>query len=276
MKALLLAIVFILASFPVRAAEESVYERVMRTGTIRCGYQPWSIYLMKEPNTGTLSGIFYDYLEEMGSNLGLTIEWAEEIGDAEIITALETGRVDANCTILFWNAERARLADFVEPIFYMGTEVFARDGDTRFDNTPQAINNPDVKIVAVDGDIFAKIAKVEFPKASVLSLPQLTSEAEIFMSVAGGKADLLLNEPYSAMEFMKSNPRKIRRVPLRAPLRYSPVSVMVKGGEDRFRRMLDVATVEMHGNGAIERILKKYEEHKGAIYRVSPPFEAAQ
>ncbi len=268
---LLLSLLAFTFAFPAYA--ESTYDRVMKAGKIRCGYGLWSIYLAREPNTGKMSGIFYDYMEEMGKNLSLKIEWAEEVGDGEAITALETGRIDAYCSILFWNAERARTADFVEPLFYSGTFAFARAGDTRFDGNLAAINKPEVKIISVDGDIFAKIVKLEFPQATSVSLPQITTEAETFLTLAGGKADILLNEPYAAADFMKNNPNKIQRVAL-GPIRYSPSSLMIKGGEDRFRRMLDIATVEMHGNGAVEKIISKYEEYDDAILRVAKPYEA--
>ena len=51
--------------------KESVYERVIRTGKIRCGYAVWQPVLMKDPNTGAFSGVYYDYMNLLAARLGL-------------------------------------------------------------------------------------------------------------------------------------------------------------------------------------------------------------
>jgi len=68
----------------------SLYQRVIKSGTIRCGYGMFPPYCMKDPNTGKLSGIFVEILNEAGKNLGLKIDWSEEVGWANIIQGIET------------------------------------------------------------------------------------------------------------------------------------------------------------------------------------------
>ena len=41
----------------VEAKKETAYERVTRTGVLRCGYATWPPNVMKDPNTGKVSGI---------------------------------------------------------------------------------------------------------------------------------------------------------------------------------------------------------------------------
>ena len=100
-------------------AQESVYDRVIRTGTLRCGYFLYPPVLSKDPNSGEFSGIFYDYLSELGKALSLKVEWAEEIGLGDAPAALESGRIDAMCAGMFLTAQRARANDFVMPIYYL-------------------------------------------------------------------------------------------------------------------------------------------------------------
>ena len=45
--------------------KESAYERVIRTGIIRCGYFVWPPFLAIDPNTNKKSGIFFDIVEEI-------------------------------------------------------------------------------------------------------------------------------------------------------------------------------------------------------------------
>jgi hypothetical protein len=86
---------WIVACVPAVYAQDTVYDRVMKSQTIRCGYGLWSVYLHKDPNTGKMGGIYYDYMEALGKNLGLKIEWTEEVGWGDYIAGLKGDRFDA-------------------------------------------------------------------------------------------------------------------------------------------------------------------------------------
>ncbi|MCB9987958.1 MAG: ABC transporter substrate-binding protein [Rhodospirillales bacterium] len=277
MKPLILTLLILFITLPVHAADnESVYDRVMKSGTIRCGYAMWPGHLNKDPNTGEMSGVFYDYMETLARNLNLKIEWAEEIGWGDMVAALKFNRIDAYCVTTAYNAERAREVDFLSPLFYMPSDLFVQADDTRFDYHPEKLNDPAITMTIVEGDIYNKITDRNFPQAQTLDLPQLASMAELYMTVADGKADATLSEVSGALEFMAANPGKIRRVKLEKPFQAMPVSIPVKGGEYRFQRMLDIATIEMLNNSTFEAILKKYEKYPGTFLRIQPDYEVAQ
>lgn len=44
-----------------KAPKETAFERIMRTGTMRCGYVVWAPYLSVDPKTGQMGGVAYDY-----------------------------------------------------------------------------------------------------------------------------------------------------------------------------------------------------------------------
>lgn len=278
MKNIILCLGLLLVALPAFAAKEpeSVYDRVMRTQTIRCGYGLWSPHLLRDPNTGKFSGIYYDFIEAMGEALHLKIEWTEETGWGDFIAGLVNDRFDAYCTVVGWNAERARQVDFITPIFYLGSDIFVRENDTRFDNHPERLDSPDITMTTIEGDLFEKITRNEFPQAKTLELSQLATSGELFLSVADGKADAALTESPAGVAFMQENPGKLRRVDLGGkPFRYVPVSISVKGGEYRFQRMLDVATVDLISSGTINKILNKYDTSDNLFLRVATPYEQA-
>ena len=84
-------------SLPQTAAKESVYDRVMRTGTIRCGYNTEPPFVVIDPNTRKVSGAGVDIVEEMGKLLGLKVEWAEQVGWDMMAAGLQNGRYDLAC-----------------------------------------------------------------------------------------------------------------------------------------------------------------------------------
>lgn len=253
-------------------AKESTYERVMRTQTIRCGYIAWAPLLIKDPNSGQLSGVFYDYTEALGKALNLKIEWAEELGWGEFPTALDSGRIDALCSGGWANSARARVIDFVRPIIYQPMYAYARIDDKRFDNKLSAINDPAVTILTVEGATGGLVAAQDFPKAKNMELPQMTALSDLFVSLAAGKGDVVITNPATAAEYDTHNPGKIGRIPAPAPLRVFTTAIAIAGGQERFKRMLDIATEEVLGSGNIEKIITLYDNKSDAFLRVAPPY----
>lgn len=103
----LLLLILLLTVAPAFAAEtkESAYDRVIRTGTIRCGYAISPPVMVQDPNTKKLSGLDYDLWQEIGKDLGLKIEFVEEAGWGNFIEGLRSNRYDAFCTELWPDPE---------------------------------------------------------------------------------------------------------------------------------------------------------------------------
>jgi ABC-type amino acid transport substrate-binding protein len=59
---------------------ENTYDKVMRSGVIRCGYGLEPPMLQIDPNTGKPFGAIVDIVERIGSLLDLKIEWVEQVG----------------------------------------------------------------------------------------------------------------------------------------------------------------------------------------------------
>lgn len=51
----------------------------MATRTLRCGYGLWEPAVMRDPNTGEVSGLFVDIMEALGELTDIEIEWMEEV-----------------------------------------------------------------------------------------------------------------------------------------------------------------------------------------------------
>ena len=255
------------------ARQESVYDRVMRTGTIRCGYAVWSPFITKMTNSGELGGIYHDYVEALGAALGLEIEWVEETSFGPHVEALRTGRFDAMCAGDWPSAARARFIDYPQPVLYVPVKAYAAAGDRRFDNALQSLNDPDATIAVVEGSTPFIIAHDMFPKASKIELPELTDLSMPLLEVSGGKADVAFWSVPNASEFMARNPGKVREIPGPGPLKLFASSLAVAHGESRFRQMLSFATRELLYSGEIDRIINKYEKYPGSLYRVAQPYK---
>lgn len=273
-----LFLVSFLLSFPTHAAEKyvDVFERVMKTGTIRCAYLPWDVLFIKDPNTGNKSGIFHDYVLKIGEELKLKIEWTEEVTVENWPIGLDAGRYDVFCSSLVPIASRARLADYSIPILYHSIRVYTQADNKRFDGNLASLNDPKVTLVSFDGTSLYSLSKELFPNAKVNSLALMADQTADMLDVATGKADALLSYPSFVNKFMVGNPGKLREVSGIGPVATFPSVMAVKAGEDRLRRMIDNATRDLLNRGYVEHIISKYEDPKGSILRVAKPYQGSE
>ncbi|MGE4351192.1 MAG: substrate-binding periplasmic protein [Bdellovibrionales bacterium] len=251
--------------------KETAFERVMRTSTIRCGYAYAEPLVIKDPTTGEMSGMAHDVIEAVGKALSLKVVWTEEVGWASFPAALASGRIDAFCVGAWLTAARARGADHTVPFSFQSYYAYVRSDDNRFDGRISDINDPSVTIAFVDGDGSSLVARSDFSKAKMLSLPQLASEDEVFINVAQHKADVALLSPEWFVKYDHSNPGKIRQVES-APIRVFGNVFFIAHGEDKLRQMFNAALMEQLSSGAVEKIISKYEKKPGSILRVAAPY----
>jgi len=263
------------AAAPQNVTKESVYERVMRTRVLRCGYLPYQPEVMKDPNTGKMSGYVVDITEEIGRQLNIKIEWTTELGFGfqNVPADFKTGRYDAVCSGFVETAAHANAALFSIPIDYAPVYAYVRAGDTRFDQSLDGVNNPTTKLAIIDGESAQAIAKEVFPKASTLSLPEMSDVSMSLESVAAGKADMAIATIATAKGYMDKNSGKlkvIRTHPIKAWIQ--PVMAFPHGEHD-FKYVVDATLRALHENGYIERTFRKYDPKLESYLLVTKPYE---
>lgn len=246
--------------------------RILAKGEIRCSYLLYPPYFKKDPNSGQLSGIFYDVVEEIGKRSALKIVWAEEVGYEAIFPGLNSGRVDVFAGGLWPNSSRARTGLFTEPVFYSVISAWGRADETRFSNSLDSVNDPAVSIACIDGAMEDIIAKTNFPDAKRVSLPQASPFTQSLLNITTGKADITFAEPSVIAEFSKANPGKLKQLAGGRPLRIFGNTLVVDAKDVHLKEFLDVAMREILYDGTVDSILKKYEVIPDSFPRVAKPY----
>jgi polar amino acid transport system substrate-binding protein len=245
---------------------------VISTKTIRVGYLPVPPAFIKDPNSGKYSGIFYDVLEQAAKNLELKLDFVEEVGWGTMVESLRANRIDLVCAPIWPNAQRAKVADFVNPLYFTQVRAWAREGDHAFDGNLAAANSQNVVIATIDGEMSSSIARFDFPKARESSLPQTADVSQLFLAVASGKAQITFSELSQGLRFAKNNPQKVREVAAIPPIRIFPNCMMVRKDDLEFVRMLNVTIEELINAGFVDKIIFKYEEAPKEFLRSRPPY----
>lgn len=252
---------------------DSTFDNIIKNKEIRCGYVIYPPGCIKDPNTGKLTGIFIDALNEAGKNLGIKISWVEEVGWGSMIEGLNTHRYDIIGSPVWANATRAKVADFTIPLFYSGIGVIVRKNDNRFNNLSN-INNKNIKIATIDGEMSDIIANSQFPLAQKVSLPQLSDVSQVLLNVAEGKADVAFVEPYFLNEYLKNNSDNLKNIAIQNPIRVFPNTMMIRQGDFKLKAMLNTALRELINNGFIDRLIDKYQSRPNELYKVALPYQA--
>jgi ABC-type amino acid transport substrate-binding protein len=250
----------------------SVYDRVIQSGVIRASYANYPPYCIKDPNTGKMSGLYVDTLEEAARRLGLKVEWTEEVGWGAIFEGLNSDRHDIFGAGIWRNASRSKVGDFSRPLIYNVIKVWGRADEKRFRDWSK-INSHEVRISTLDGAIEDVIAKSDFPNAARTSVPQLSPWTDVLLNITSKKADVTFAEPAAVNLFLDKNPGALIDLAPDKPLRVFANAYAFKLGEEKFKAMLNGALDEIIYDGTLDKIIAKYERHPGEFYRVAKPYE---
>ncbi len=252
---------------------QTAYERIVNKAAIRCGYVLYPPYVIKDANTGQLSGAFYDIVNEMARRQKLKVEWAEEVGWGNFIEGLKTGRYDMVCSGGWNSANEGRLIAYSVPAYYSAVNIFVRADDMRFDANPSALNDPQFSFVSTDGSLLGVMAAEDFPNAKILSLPNLTDVATLYGSVAAGKADAVLTENYAMQQYLHNNPGKLKNITAQNPVRIYPTSPIIMPNDDLpLQNMVNAGIAELLHTGFVDRVLDKYGLGTDVGLRVQKPY----
>ncbi len=256
--------------------QNDLAQKVLTNKEIRVGYIVYPPGLIKDPNTGQLSGIFYDALNDAGTKLGVKITWAGETTWGTMLEDVNSGKFNMIGSPVWQSAARATQVDFSVPLMYSVIAVYARPNDHRFDTNYDAINSPDVKISIIDGELSQSIAKERFPNAKVVSLPQTADVSQDYLNVATGKADVVIEEIPTANDYLKNNPGSIRNVQPNNPITINGNTMLIPQNQLAFKTMLNAALQEELNTGYIDTLVKKYQTSSNSFYLPAKPYNLPQ
>lgn len=273
MKHFFCALLLLCLSLPAQAAEkETTFDRVVRTGTINCGYALWAPVLYKDAKTGEIKGLAHDAMIEAAKRLNLKVVWKEETAWGTIVEGLHTNRYDMICTGLAATSARAKFIDFSAPLFFAPIYLVARADDTRFDKNTDVLNDAKYKIGVLEGEISSIIAQQKFPQAGVIAMPQTADYSLLLKEVETKKADVTIIEIATFLEYDAHNKGKLKIIQRDRPLNVFAATLGIPIGDISLKHMIDTTFNEMALDGTIAALIKKHEKYAGTMLLPAQPY----
>jgi ABC-type amino acid transport substrate-binding protein len=212
-------------------------------------------------------------MNEAGKLLGLKVMWTEEVGWGNTVEALTSGRVDAICTDYWMEPLEGKYVGYSMPLYYAGVGIYVRADDHRFDDNLQVLNDPAVNVSTTDGEMNGVIAEEDFPKAKIVSMPNMTDGIQNLMNVATGKADVTFPDAMLGLRYSRNNPGKLKNLVPDHPIRAFPATIALPQGDLALKTTLDSAFVQLLYGGFVNKTLAKYDMPPTAVYRVARPYD---
>ena len=196
----LLLLILILLALPVAAAPETPRSRqdaewlrrhpVLTVGAYREGYPPF-----EELRDGELEGLGPDYLRQIASDLGVTLQTRTYASWPDLLAALARGEIDVATSVTPLEAGMPGI----------------RVGATYFESLPALVERTDAPVIHRPGDLRGKRLAVhagyfdmtalrrELPESTIV---ETSSTADALEKVRSGGVTAYLDNPFSAREFV--------------------------------------------------------------------------
>lgn len=246
--------------------KETAYDRVMRTGVLRCGFAAWEPGVTKDPLTGKMKGIFVDIIEEMARMSKIKVEWTAEVDWGQIPESLKSGKVDAFCNGMAADGGRAKNLAYTTPMSYWSFGVIVRGDDKRFPDgrliSVSNLNKAEYSTAYTEGDVLETIKETELPLVKGVPLPLLGTPADNLMYVKTKKTDFVVLPKVIMQSYEKTNGTKdFRFLKMKTPLRVYGNVIAVDIHEGELQNFLNASLLELIQSSSYGRIMDPYEKN---------------
>ena len=240
-----------------RKNDYSAYDRVMAKNEIVCGIYPWAPAKTIDPTTKEWTGWAVDVYRRSFATLDLNVKFKEVVIGNQV-QDLNSGIIDAICDDGPWTMSSGKFVAYSDPIMYAPVYPYVRINETRF-KTRASLNNKDVRFIGIDGDLSNDLVGRLFPDTTLMSLPGTTDVSQLYLNVAGGKADIAIGDPEAFRGYEKHNPNKLRPLFQENPLGKYKVVISVKMGDSKMLSLVNQAVDNAITFGIVDDILSRVD-----------------
>lgn len=238
-------------------SQHSTLDRIHETHVIHACYMVWSSAVMKDPNTGELSGHLIDAIEYIAQEVGAEIEYTESTWGTFPLS-LESRQCDIVTAGIFSTIPRAYNASFTRPIFFTGINVVTTP---EFIATHPGLTSitdfdiPGIRVAVGQGYAEEQYAKQVLTQTKIQSLS--TADLTLpMLEVSNGNADIAIVDTFTIQQYLKNHPELV--VALDKPFNSTGVSWAVRQDDTQFLQFINTSLEFLITTGKMEEFELKY------------------
>ncbi|MBR9698929.1 amino acid ABC transporter substrate-binding protein [Candidatus Woesearchaeota archaeon] len=248
--------------------EEDTFAKIMKNDELAVCYIPWPPSIVKDPNTGELSGFLIDIVQEVANEAELKLNYVESTWGG-FPADLNTGRCDAAIAGIYPLIGRSTSVSFTRPFFFAGSGAVVRADNTKI-KTVEDLNKKGTKVAVIQGEFGQIFAKKYLPKAELVVLEKSSDFTMPLVAVLSGQADAGFSQTDVISAFTKENPG-IKDLYRGQPYVTIPVTWSVRSNDQRLLNFLDNSITYLRFTGFLENKARKYNPE--GWFQVEDEFE---
>lgn len=184
-------------------ADESKWQRVRDTGSLRCGAAIAAPYVMRNPRSNEYSGFFVEMCQKFAEYLGVEARFVDTNWD-NIVAGAQSGRWDL-AMALNETPERARAVAFSAPVSQYEVSFLYHQRNSKIGDgakTLADIDQKNITIAVMSGSVADKAVTDNARNATIMRLPGMD---ETRLAVMSRRADILADANDTNMLFHLAN-----------------------------------------------------------------------
>jgi len=234
-------------------------DRILKKGTLVVGITGTQPPLNATAKDMRIIGLDADMARLISDNLGVELKFSK-LPFAELLPALEKGKVDMIISGMTMTLERNKTVAFVGPYYISGKGILTTTGKIPTLQDPQGLNRPEYKVAALTNSTSQALVKAALPKAELV--PVQNYDAAIAMLHEGKIDALVADYPFCAFTAFRNQDKGF--LAAEAKLNNEPLGIAVP--EDALLiNWLQNFLLVLNGSGTLKLMNKRWFEDKAWI-----------
>ncbi|MFA5021779.1 MAG: ABC transporter substrate-binding protein [Patescibacteria group bacterium] len=238
----------------ISSQKEDTLARILKTNTLTICYATWPPSVIKDPNTGELSGFLIDAIKRIAEDASLKLAYVESSWGG-FAADINTGKCDAGVAGFYPMINRSTAVAFTQPFYFAGNNGVVKSGDNRFKKI-QDLNRADIKIAVIQGEYADTYAKKYLPKAQLLVLESSADNTAPLVAVSAGQADVGLIMADVTKGYAKTH-LEVREL-FAEPYSVTPISWATRQADQQLLNFLTNGINYLESTGELDALAKKY------------------
>ena len=245
------ALLLAAALFVPGQAEARSLNEILESGEIRVGVNPTLPPLAKFNEKNEIVGFDVDFSRKIAEMLGVDLELVK-VQSTDRIPFVKSGKIDYVMGAMTRTPDRAKVVDYTLPVHTEVFGVLTTEGHG-FGHWKD-LNSEDVTLVQVRGTTPVPFIKENLPKAELLLLDNYP---DVIRALAQGRGDALVD----VIDFVGGHMDAQKNVDwqiLDTPVDVYYCGLGLQAGNESLQEWLNVAIYELHSQGFVDEIWKKW------------------
>jgi polar amino acid transport system substrate-binding protein len=230
-------------------------QKLYKEGVLRVGYVVYPPTIIKDPETGELSGYFIDAVRFIAEVSKVRVEFVETTW-ATFMDGLQSDQFDLSIGATYRTIPRAMEVAFTKPIIYIGNGAIVRNDDGRF-TTIEDFDREGIRIAVAQGEASHEYAKIHLEKAELIVV-STADLSEPLTEVLDGRADVGLADSWTTFQFAREYPEVVTDLFADRPYNIMPVGWAVRQNDQEFLNFLNTSIDYLISTGQMREWEKKY------------------